>query len=147
MSKRDSDREEEIRREKISDPEGKRGEILKQQLRTDDPEEKRRLDKEWLEAGGRELMDEAIRKGLKSLKPELDPVDYERVHINFNFTGPGTYYLWTLDEGSLVTELGDCENDRQVVAAFEVAYTFRDDVRERLDAGERMTASRTGHLT
>jgi hypothetical protein len=50
----------------------RRGEILRRYASTSDPRERQRLAREWLDAGGREVIDRAAERGLASLRRPED---------------------------------------------------------------------------
>jgi len=52
--------------------EDRRAEILKQYAATHDAAERQRLAREWLDAGGREVIDRAAERGLASLRRPED---------------------------------------------------------------------------
>lgn len=49
-----------------------RAEILRQYVSTNDPRERQRLAREWLDAGGREVIDQAAERGLAALRKPDD---------------------------------------------------------------------------
>ena len=51
-----------------TDSEARRGTILRQYLDATDPPDRQRLAREWLDAGGKEMIDAAFRDGLRPLK-------------------------------------------------------------------------------
>lgn len=50
----------------------KRGEILRRYASTSDPRERQRLAREWLDAGGKEIIDRAAERSLASLRRPED---------------------------------------------------------------------------
>jgi hypothetical protein len=57
------------------DQEGRRAEILSKYAATEDPSERQRLAKAWLDAGGREVIDNAAARGLAGLRERGDGGD------------------------------------------------------------------------
>ncbi len=55
-----------------TDSEARRGTILRQYLEATDRAVRYRLAREWLDAGGREMMEQAFRDGLRPLKVRAD---------------------------------------------------------------------------
>jgi len=55
--------------------EDRRAEILRQYASTSDTRERQRLAREWLNAGGREVIDRAAERGLASLRRPEDARD------------------------------------------------------------------------
>ena len=51
-----------------TDSEARRGAILRQYLEATDRTARYRLAREWLDAGGREMMEQAFRDGLRPLR-------------------------------------------------------------------------------
>lgn len=52
--------------------EDRRAEILREYARTTNPRERQRLAREWLDAGGKEIIDRAAERGLASLRRTED---------------------------------------------------------------------------
>lgn len=72
-------------------------------------------------------------------------MDFQKLPIDIRFDKPGVYFLWSTGEGSIVVRLNQCENEDELEAEIERAFTVNENsLKDRIANGDRLIAKRKG---